>query len=144
MLLKEVSQSKKIKKYVDVSTFIKWYNTNKSKIASILEIDEDQLASVDEMLSQSYGLIKNVINPQSGGNRNTRTSFKRFEDFDKILIHDFLHNLYDVTEKDFIKSLRDYEFTSDELIEEIEILAIEESFMKYMNVRYRIIKSTYF
>jgi hypothetical protein len=88
------------------------------------------------MLSQSYGLIKNVINTQSRGNSGDRTAFKSFEVFDKILIHDFLHNLYDVAEKDFIKSLTDFEFSIDELIEEIEILAIEESFMKYMNIRY--------
>lgn len=136
MRLNEVSQSKKIGQYVDASVFIKWYRENKTKIASILKVDENTLPDINEMLSQSYGLIKNVINPQSGGNRGSRTAFQSFQDFDKILIHDFLHNLYDVAEKDFIKSLTDFEFTIDELIEEIEILAIEESFMKYMNIRY--------
>jgi hypothetical protein len=134
--LNEVSQSKKIGQFIDASVFIKWYKENKTKISSILKVDENTLPSVEEMLSQSYGLLKNVINPQSFGNRGDRTGFQAFENFDKILIHDFLHNLYDVAEKDFIKSLTDYEFTIDELIEEIEILAIEESFMKFMNIRY--------
>jgi predicted house-cleaning noncanonical NTP pyrophosphatase (MazG superfamily) len=134
--LNEVSQSKKIGQFIDASVFIKWYKENKTKISSILKVDENALPSVEEMLSQSYGLLKNVINPQSFGNRGDRTAFEAFVNFDKILIHDFLHNLYDVAEKDFIKSLTDYEFTIDELIEEIEILAIEESFMKFMNIRY--------
>jgi hypothetical protein len=134
--LNEVSQSKKIGQYVDASVFIRWYKENYSKIANILGVDEDTLPSVTEMLSQSYGLIKNVINPQKWGNRGDRTAFESFEEFDKILIHDFLHNLYNVSEKEFLKNLSQFEFTIDELIEEMEILAIEESFMKYMNIRY--------
>jgi hypothetical protein len=136
----ESSQSKKIRQYIGYSVVLKWYNANKEKIAKLLNVEPSELADEDTLMKQSYDLVNSVINPQTGGNSGIdSTSIPGFESFKKIennLIHDILHNLFNVKYKDFNKSLSDIEFTESEIIEEIECLAIEESFMKYMNITY--------
>lgn len=134
------SQSKKIKKVLTFSIVLDWYNDNKDKIASIIGCDPEELISEDDLIEQSKGLVNNVINNQSGGNAgndNTEIAgFSSFKPLDQYLLHDILHNIYDVSKKDFDKSLSDIEFTESEVFEEIEILCIEESFMKFCNIRY--------
>jgi hypothetical protein len=131
----EESQSKKISKYIDASVMIKWYKENQQKLSDILQINISDLPSLDKILEDSYFLIKQVINPQSSGNNNENTKFEDFEKLNKIIVHDFLHNLYNATAKNFNKTLTNLEFSIDEIVEEIECLAIEESFNKYMNVK---------
>jgi hypothetical protein len=137
-LLTEISKSKKLSKYVQFSTALDWYRDNKLKIAEILGVNPDDLATEEEIISQSEGLIINVINPQSSGRRSSNTidGFKEFVKLEKNILHDLLHNLFEVHEKEFKKSLNDLEFDESEIVEEIEILGIEESFMKYMGMRY--------
>jgi len=134
------SQSKKIKKVLTFSVVLDWYNDNKYKIASIVGCDPEELISEADLIEQSKGLVNNVINNQSGGNsgnNNTEIAgFSSFKPLDQYLLHDILHNIYDVSKKDFDKSLSDIEFTESEVFEEIEILCIEESFMKFCNIRY--------
>jgi len=134
------SQSKKIKKVLTFSVVLDWYNDNKYKIASIVGCDPEELISEADLIEQSKGLVNNVINNQSGGNsgnNNTEIAgFSSFKPLDQYLLHDILHNIYDVSKKDFDKSLSDLEFTESEVFEEIEILCIEESFMKFCNIRY--------
>lgn len=136
----ESSQSKKIRQYIGYSVVLKWYNENKDKIAKLLDVSPSELADEDTLMKQSYDLVNSVINPQRGGNTGiSGTDVPGFEEFEKIennLIHDILHNLFNVKYKEFNKSLSDIEFTESEIIEEIECLAIEESFMKYMNISY--------
>lgn len=136
----ESSQSKKIRQYIGYSVVLKWYAENKEKIAKLLDVDASELADEDTLMKQSYDLVNSVINPQVGGNTGIiGTDIPGFEEFEKIennLIHDILHNLFNVKYKEFNKSLSDIEFTESEIIEEIEVLAIEESFMKYMNISY--------
>lgn len=135
------SQSKKISKYIDFSTFLKWYNENRVKIAKILEVDPDELATEDEILKQSSDLIQKIINPQSRGNRGRDTDsgtiegFKQFEPLTNHIAHDILHNIYNVTKKNF-ESYDELDFDESENIEEIEVLAIEESLMKYFKMDY--------
>jgi hypothetical protein len=132
------SQSKKLRKYLTFSVVLKWYGENKQKIADILGVDVEDLATEDSLLDQSHGLVNHVINTQrdgDGGNDH-RTGFSKFDELEKNLIHDILHNIYQAQEKDFTKNINDVEFTESELIEEIECLGIEESFMKYMNIPY--------
>ena len=134
------SQSKKIKKVLTFSVVLDWYNDNKDKIASIIGCDPEELISENDLIEQSKGLVNNVINNQSSGNsgnRNTKIAgFSKFKPLDQYLLHDILHNIYDVSKKDFDKSLSDIQFTESEVFEEIEILCIEESFMKFCNIRY--------
>jgi hypothetical protein len=132
------SQSKKLKKYLSFSVVLKWYRENKHTIASILGVAPEELASEDDLLDQSHGLIKNVINTQTNGNRGTdfRVGFSEFKPIEQNLIHDILHNIYAVQKKTFTKSLDRVEFSESEIIEEIECLGLEESFMKYMNIKY--------
>ena len=66
-LVKE-SQSKKIRKYIDFSTFLEWFNENRPKIAAILDVDVDELVDEDEIMDLSSGLITGIINRQSFGN----------------------------------------------------------------------------
>jgi len=137
-IIKEVSQSKKIKEYIKLSAVLDWYEDKKDDIARVLEVDKDNLISIDELLDQNYELVTNVINRQQGGNPGGGTSwgFESFKPLELSLIHDLLHNLYNVKTKEFGKSLQDFQFTESELVEEIEILSLEESFMKYMGIRY--------
>ena len=134
------SQSKKIKKVLTFSVVLDWYNDNKDKIASIIGCKPEELISENDLIEQSKGLVNNVINNQSSGNsgnRNTKIAgFSKFKPLDQYLLHDILHNIYDVSKKDFDKSLSDIQFTESEVFEEIEILCIEESFMKFCNIRY--------
>ena len=134
------SQSKKIKKVLTFSVVLDWYNDNKDKIASIIGCKPEELISENDLIEQSKGLVNNVINNQSSGNsgnRNTEIAgFSEFKPLDQYLLHDILHNIYDISKKDFDKSLSDIQFTESEIFEEIEILCIEESFMKFCNIRY--------
>jgi hypothetical protein len=132
------SQSKKLKKYFSFSTVMTWYRDNKSRLASILNVDESELADEDELLSQSYGLVNRVINTQSSGDDGNRgrAGFTKFDKLEKNLIHDILHNMYQVQSKEFDKDLDAQEYSESEIIEEIEVLGIEESFMKYMDIPY--------
>jgi hypothetical protein len=134
------SQSKKIKKVLTFSVVLDWYNDNKDKIASIIGCEPEELASEEELITQSRGLVNNVINTQSDGNKGNDdieiAGFDKFRPLDQYLLHDILHSIYDVSKKDFDKSLSDIEFTESEVFEEIEILCIEESFMKFCNIRY--------
>lgn len=136
----ESSQSKKIRQYIGYSVVLKWYTENKEKIAKLLDVNASELADEDTLMKQSYDLVNSVINTQKSGNTGIPgTDIPGFEEFKKIennLIHDILHNLFNVKYKEFNKSLSDIEFTESEIIEEIEVLAIEESFMKYMNINY--------
>ena len=136
----ESSQSKKIRQYIGYSIVLKWYEENKQKIAEMLGVKISDLASEDTLMQQSYELVNQVINPQMIGNTGiSGTDIPGFESFKKIennLIHDILHNLFNVKYKEFNKSLSNIEFTESEIVEEIECLAIEESFMKYMNINY--------
>ena len=134
------SQSKKIKDVLTFSVVLDWYNDNKDKIANIIGCKPDKLATEEELIEQSRGLVKNVINRQSGGNSGSENTeiagFSSFKPFDMYILHDILHNIYDISKKDFNKSLNDIEFTESEVFEEIEVLCIEESFMKFCNIRY--------
>lgn len=134
------SQSKKIKKVLTFSVVLDWYNDNKNKIANIIGCNPEDLATENELLSQSRDLISKVINPQIRGNSGNDfieiAGFSRFTPLDKYLLHDILHNIYDVSKKGFNKSLNGIEFTESEVFEEIEVLCIEESFMKFFNIRY--------
>lgn len=134
------SQSKKIKKVLTFSVVLEWYNDNKEKIANIIGCKPEELATEEELLDQSRGLVNNVINTQSTGNDGNNTieiaGFSDFQPLDQYLLHDILHNIYDVSKKKFNKSLSDIQFTESEVFEEIEILCIEESFMKFFNIRY--------
>jgi len=134
------SQSKKIKKVLTFSVVLDWYNDNKDKIAKIVNCNPYELASEEELLDQSRGLVNTVINTQSTGNDGNNdieiAGFSDFKPLDKYLLHDILHNIYDVSKKKFDKSLSDIQFTESEVFEEIEILCIEESFMKFFNIRY--------
>jgi hypothetical protein len=141
------SQSKKIRDYVDFSTFLDWFNKNRPYIAHILECDEEDIISEEDLLKQSSELIDLVINPQERGNRGRDSEygdgvdlsgFKRFDILKNKIIHDILHNIYAVTEKEFGKG--DYDFSESEFIEEIEVLAIEESFVKYFTKDYDYVK----
>lgn len=141
VLLNEVAQSKKIKKYVTFSTVLDWYLNNKTKIAQTLNVPVENLASEREILEYSDDLIRSVINPQSGGREGfvdveRGIAFKAFNRLEGKLVHDILHFMYDASIKEFDKSESEFEFTESELIEEIEVLAVEETFMKYMNVDY--------
>jgi len=135
------SQSKKISKYVDFSTFLKWYNENRKKIANILEVDSSELATEDEILKQSSDLIEKIINRQSSGNygregtKGDLDGFNAFEPLTNHIAHDILHNIYNVTKKNF-DNYDEYDFNESENIEEIEVLAIEESLMKYFKMDY--------
>ena len=134
------SQSKKIKKVLTFSVVLDWYNDNKDKIANIIGCKPEELASENELIEQSKGLVNNVINNQFSGNKGNDNiniaGFSNFTPFDKYLLHDILHNIYDVSKKDFNKNLSKIEFSESEVFEEIEVLCIEESFMKYFNIRY--------
>lgn len=134
------SQSKKLQKYFTFSVALQWYRDSKSKIAQVLGVDVDELATEDELMEQSYGLVNHVINTQTGGNEgrpeNDLYGFEKFEPLEKHLIHDILHNMFHVQSKEFRKDLSNIEYTESEVFEEIEVLGIEESFMKYMNIRY--------
>jgi len=134
------SQSKKIKKVLTFSVILDWYNDNKDKIASIIGCQPEDLATQDELLDQSRGLVNHVINSQVQGNTGNDTTeiagFSNFTPFDQYLIHDILHNIYDVSKKDFMKNITDMAFSESEIFEEIEVLCIEESFMKFCNIRY--------
>jgi hypothetical protein len=134
------SQSKKIKKVLTFSVVLNWYNDNKDKIAKIVNCNPYELASEKELLDQSRGLVNTVINTQSTGNDGNNdieiAGFSNFKPLDQYLLHDILHNIYDVSKKKFDKSLSDIQFTESEVFEEIEILCIEESFMKFFNIRY--------
>jgi len=134
------SQSKKIKDVLTFSVVLDWYNDNKDKIANIIGCKPDELATEEELIKQSRGLVKSVINIQSAGDSGNRDNeiagFSSFSSLDKYLLHDILHNIYDVSIKDFDKSLSDIEFTESEIFEEIEVLCIEESFMKFCNILY--------
>lgn len=66
-LITEVSQSKKIRKYVTFSTVLSWYLENKDKIAQTLNVPVENLASEQEILDYSDDLIRSVINPQARG-----------------------------------------------------------------------------
>ena len=136
----ETSQSKKIKKYFSYSVALDWYRINKGFIAQTIGCNVSDLASEETLMQQSYGLVNYVINPQTSGNTGRNdieiSGFSKFNKLDNNLIHDILHNLYEVKHKEFNKSLQDLEFTESEILEEIEVLAIEESFMKYMNITY--------
>jgi hypothetical protein len=135
------SQSKKIREYVDFSTFLDWYNNNRQTIADILGVEANELATEEDILKQSSALIDNIINPQSRGNRGregTTGDIGGFTEFDKLknhIIHDILHNIYNVSKKNFEK-YQEPDFDESENIEEIEVLAIEESFMKYFKMDY--------
>lgn len=134
------NQSKKIRKYVDFSTFLDWFNKNRPVIAKILDCEVDEIVDEETILKQSAGLIQHVINPQAGGNRGrdgvvNLTGFKEFKELKSKIIHDILHNIYDVTAKDFQRD-SEYDYTESEYVEEIEVLALEESFMKYFNIEY--------
>jgi hypothetical protein len=134
------NQSKKIRKYVDFSTFLDWFNKNRPVIAKILECDVDEIVDEETILKQSAGLIQHVINPQSSGNRGRDgvielSGFKEFKQLKSKIIHDILHNIYDVTEKDFSRT-NDFDYDESEYVEEIEVLALEETFMKYFNLEY--------
>jgi len=136
----ESSQSKKIRQYIGYSVVLEWYRNNKEKIAKLLNCDTSELADEDTLMKQSYELVNRVINTQTSGNSGiSGTDIPGFESFKQIennLIHDILHNMFDVKTKEFDKSLTNIEFTESEIIEEIECLAIEESFMKFMNITY--------
>lgn len=136
----ESSQSKKIRKYIGYSIVLEWYRVNKEKIAQLLNCDVSELVDEDTLMQQSYGLVNSVINDQIGGNSGiSGTNIPGFESFERIennLIHDILHNMFNVSAKSFEKSLSDIQFTESEVLEEIECLGIEESFMKYMNIQY--------
>ena len=138
ILITEVSQSKKIRKYIDFSVVLQWYKDNKDKIASILKVNPNDLENEDEIVKQSDELINLVINPQSRGVSPTdhRGGFNEFEKLEKKIMHDVLHNIYNVDKKEFSKRIDNYEFTESEIIEEIECLAIEESFMKFTGIEY--------
>jgi hypothetical protein len=135
------SQSKKIREYVDFSTFLDWYNNNRQTIADILGVEANELATEEEILKQSSALIDNIINPQSRGNRGREGAtgdiggFTEFDDLKNHIIHDILHNIYNVSKKNFEK-YQEPDFDESENIEEIEVLAIEESFMKYFKMDY--------
>lgn len=132
------SQNKKMQKYFTFSVVLKWYRENISSIAQTLGVSADEMATEDELMAQSYGLVNHVINDQTDGNdgRNNLYGFTKFEPLEKHLIHDILHNLFHVQTKQFEKDLASIEFTESEIFEEIEVLGIEETFMKYMNIRY--------
>jgi hypothetical protein len=136
--INEVSQSKKIKKYTDFSVVLKWYSENKEGIAKTLGVEASELASEAEIVEQTKGLVKYVINPQSTGNdgRNGIGGFEEFDKLEHLILHDIFHNLYDVQSKNFKRKLDRYEYDESEIIEEIEILAIEESYSKFFGVRY--------
>jgi len=137
--INEINKNKKIAKYADFSTVLKWYQENKQKIANILDVNINELETEDNLIQQSSELINLVINPQSQGNRYINDQVEGFKEFNKIeknLIHDILHNLYNVEMKKFNKSLERLEFNESEIVEEIECLAIEESFMKFLNIPY--------
>jgi hypothetical protein len=55
---------------------------------------------------------------------------------EKNLIHDILHNMYQVQAKEFRKDINKQQYSESEIIEEIEVLGMEETFMKYMNIPY--------
>jgi hypothetical protein len=135
------SQSKKIREYVDFSTFLDWYNNNRQTIADILGVEANELATEEDILTQSSALIDNIINPQSSGNRGREGTtgdiggFTEFDDLKNHIIHDILHNIYNVSKKNFEK-YEEPDFDESENIEEIEVLAIEESFMKYFKMDY--------
>ena len=132
------SQNKKMQKYFTFSVVLKWYRENISSIAKTLGVSVEEMATEDELMAQSYGLVNHVINDQTGGNdgRTNLYGFTKFEPLEKHLIHDILHNLFHVQTKQFDKELANIEFTESEIFEEIEVLGIEETFMKYMNIRY--------
>jgi len=138
--INEVSSYKKIgKKYVDFSIVLKWYNENKPRLAEILKVPVENLASEEELVSQSTDLINQVINRQTRGNTRVNDQvrgFEKFKELEENLIHDILHNIYQADSKEFNKSLESLQFSESEIIEEIECLAIEESFMKYMKTPY--------
>jgi hypothetical protein len=137
------SQSKKISKWIDFSTFLQWYNSNRNRIADILDVNVSELTSEEEILKQSSNLINDIINVQSSGvsdrdidgEGRTISGFDSFEKLNNKIIHDILHNLYYVTTKQFDK-YSDLDYGESENIEEIEVLALEESFMKYFNIDY--------
>lgn len=139
-LIKE-SQSKKIREYIDFSTFLDWYNTHRAKIADILGVSAEKLASEEDILKQSHGLINNIINPQDrgvddrSGEVGTIAGFESFNTLKNNLIHDILHNIYNVSKKNFDDYV-ELDFDESENIEEIEVLALEESFMKYLKMDY--------
>ncbi len=136
----ESSQSKKIKNYIGYSVVLQWYRENKNNIAKLLGCDVTDLADEDTLMKQSYDLVNSVVNTQTGGNSGIDGTdipgFNSFERIENNLIHDILHNIYNVKTKEFNKSLSGIQFTESEIMEEIECLAIEESFMKYMNIKY--------
>jgi hypothetical protein len=138
--INEVSSYKKIgKQYVDFSIVLNWYKNNKNKIADILKVPVENLASEEDLVSQSTDLINQVINRQTRGNTRVNDQVSGFEQFkvlEENLIHDILHNIYQADSKEFDKSLESLQFSESEIIEEIECLAIEESFMKYMKTPY--------
>ena len=134
------SQSKKIKKVLTFSVILDWYNDNKDKISKIVGCNPEELISEYDLIEQSKGLVNKVINTQHTGNEGSNTNeisgFSAFKPLDQYLLHDILHNIYDVSRKDFDKSLSNIQFTESEVFEEIEILCIEESFMKFCNIKY--------
>ncbi len=134
------SQSKKLKKYFTFSVVLGWYRQNKEKLANILGCNVSDMATEETLMEQSYELINNIINSQNTGNSGRENieiaGFSEFKKLEKNLIHEILHNIYNVQSKEFNKSLSGIEYSESEIFEEIEILGIEESFMKYMNITY--------
>lgn len=134
------SQTKKLRKYFTFSVVLEWYRKNKEMIAKTLGCQVSDLADEDTLMEQSYGVVNHVINPQTSGNEGRESieiaGFSNFNKLEKNLIHDILHNMYQVQAKEFSKSLERIEYSESEIFEEIEVLGIEESFMKNMNIPY--------
>ena len=99
----ESSQSKKIRKYFTYSVVLDWYRDNKELIAKTLGCQASDLADEETLMNQSNGLVNYVINTQSGGNDGRNdidiSGFSSFNKIENNLIHDILHNLYDVKHK---------------------------------------------
>ena len=132
----ESSQLKKLKQYVGYSTVLKWYAENKERISDILGCDIKDLATEEELLRQSYD-ITNKHNTHAGGNEvlpNDRAGYKSFKPIENNLIYGLLLNIYKAKHERVNDDK--YELTESELVAEIECLAIEESFMKYLNIKY--------
>jgi hypothetical protein len=139
------SQAKKLKKHLDFTVFFEWFNKQRPYLAKIYDVPIDSIVSEEDILKQSSDLINKIINTQTRGNtgrtvndgtKEDLTGFKKFNELKYKIIHDILHNLYNIEEKEFDKSEENLEFSESEIIEEIEVLAIEEVYSKYFNYRY--------
>lgn len=78
--INEVSQSKKISKYIGFDTAIDWYAENRERLAGVLGVPEENLPMPEQILSWSDSLVNDVINPQRWG-RNRSSQVKGFEKF---------------------------------------------------------------